>query len=293
MSSSHAQTCAVLFADIAGSTELYEAIGDEAAKAVVTDLQRRIGDVAGDFDGQVHEIVGDEVMLCFERVADAADCALAIQRSVADDVAQGRPGVRIGLHVGDVLAEGTRLFGDTINVAARVVAIARGGQIITTEAVITQLPAALQALARRFDVAPLKGKREPMPVYDLPWQEQDLTEIASVDTVRTAPSCLILSFAGQAFELDAGSEPFSIGRDASNNLVVDALSASRRHASIAFTRGRFVITDTSTNGTYLTLQNGQVVFLRRESMPLWGSGRLALGASPDAGLTHDVDYRCI
>ncbi len=169
------RVCAILFADIAGSTRLYETLGDEAAKTRVTALQEEIVATAVRAGGKVREIVGDEVMLCFVEAGDGAACALAIQQNVASlpGNADVRLAVRIGLHWGQVIVEGDRLFGDTINVAARVTAVAQGGQIITTQAVVDRLPEGLQRIARHFDLAPIKGKREPLLVYDLPWKAQD------------------------------------------------------------------------------------------------------------------------
>jgi len=286
--------CAILFADIAGSTNLYETLGDEAAKTLVTRLQEEIAAIAVEAGGRVQEIVGDEVMLCFGQASDGAACALAIQRNLEtlSGNADVKLAVRIGLHWGQAIVERGRMFGDMINVAARVAAIAQGGQIITTQTVVDRLPDALARIARPFDVAPVKGKREPLLVYDLPWQQQDLTVIASVISGANPVETLALIYSDQHFTLTPDQTGFSVGRDPSSDLVVNWPSVSRRHAVIEFSRGRFVLSDTSSNGTYLTLQNGQVVFLRRESLPMWGKGRIALGAPLDDGMGHSIDYSC-
>ncbi len=294
MERSSKRVCAILFADIAGSTQLYESLGDEVAKTRVTALQEEIVATAVRGGGKVQEIVGDEVMLCFVQASDAADCALAIQRNVASLAGNANVSlaVRIGLHWGQVIVEGDRMFGDTINVAARVTAIAQGGQIITTQAVVDRSSEELQQIARRFDVAPIKGKREPLLVYDLPWQAQDLTVTMPASSCANVPQRLALVYADQRFALTPDQTGFSVGRDSSSDLIVSWPSVSRRHAVFEFVRGRFVLCDTSSNGTYLTLQDGEVVFLRRESLPLWGKGRIALGAPLNAGTGHSIDYCC-
>ncbi|MGB5201796.1 MAG: adenylate/guanylate cyclase domain-containing protein [Sedimenticolaceae bacterium] len=294
MEGSSKRLCAILFADIAGSTRLYETLGDEAAKTRVTALQQEIVATAVRAGGKVQEIVGDEVMLCFVQASDAAACALAIQRNVASLAGNANfsLAVRIGLHWGQVIIEGDRMFGDTINVAARVTAIAQGGQIITTQAVVDRLSKELQQIARRFDVAPIKGKREPLLVYDIPWQTQDLTMTVPAASCADAPKTLALVYADQRFALTPDQSGFSVGRDSSSDLIVSWPSVSRRHAVFEFVRGRFVLSDTSSNGTYLLLQDGEVVFLRRESLPLWGKGRIALGAPLNAGTDHSIDYCC-
>lgn len=286
--------CTVLFADIAGSTGLYEALGDRAAKDLITRLQDAIVRAAAGTGGRVHEIVGDEVMFRFASPTDGAAGALAIQRA-ADAFAHAtatRLGVRVGLHTGRVIVDGDRLFGDTINVAARVTAIAQGGQIITTQAVVEQLPLPLRSRVRRFDVAPLKGKRAPLLVYDLPWQQRDLTAIGPLTTGGAAAQRLTLVHAGQTRELRPDSAVFTLGRDPASDLVVDSPSVSRQHATISVVRGRFVLIDASTNGTHVVQQDREPVFLRRESLPLGGRGEIALGAPPDAADDHRVAFRC-
>ena len=137
--------CAILFADIAGSTNLYETLGDEAAKTHVTRLQEEIAAIAVGAGGRVQEIVGDEVMLCFGQASDGATCALAIQRNLEtlSGNADVKLAVRIGFHWGQAIVERDRMFGDMANVAARVAAIAQGGQIITTQTVVDRLPDAV------------------------------------------------------------------------------------------------------------------------------------------------------
>lgn len=288
------QACTILFVDVAGSTALYESLGDLAAKEHITRLQERIAEIATECGGTVHEIIGDELMLRFDAACDGARGALAIQHVVAGFGRQSgtRLEVRIGLHCGEAIIEGDRMFGDTINVASRVAAIAQGGQIITTQAVVEQLPASLRELARQFDSAPVKGKREPLMIYDLPWQPQDLTEISPAPSAEPEAQTLTLSVKGRPYSLTADQSAFAIGRDPASDLVVNWPSVSRHHATIGFSRGRFVLSDSSTNGTYVTLQDHRVVFLRRESLPLWGNGQIALGAPADEGVDHTVHYRC-
>lgn len=294
MGSNSVQTFTILFVDVAGSVALYESLGDLEAKDRITRLQERIGAIAAECGGTVHEIIGDELMLRFDAACDGARGALAIQHVVAAFASQTgtRLEVRIGLHCGETITEGDRMFGDTINVASRVAAIARGGQIITTQAVVDELPESLRELVRQFDSAPVKGKREPLLIYDLPWQPQDLTEIAPMALAESVTQTLTLSSGGPDCTLTAGQLGFTIGRDPESDLVVNWPSVSRHHATVGYARGRFVLCDSSTNGTYVTLQDDRVVFLRRESLPLWGKGRLALGAPADEGVGHTIDYLC-
>ncbi len=280
------------FADIAGSTHLYEALGDVAAKSLVTDLQSAIARVIRRHGGQVQEIVGDEVLFRFREADAGAACACDIQWTTeAFGDRSGKPlTVRIGLHYGRVIMEDGRLFGDALNTAARVADIAQGGQIIATEEVIRRLQSPMKTQARRFDEVTVKGKRHPLVVFDLPWKAPDLTEIRTLPQGSGfSPPCLTLQHDGQRYALRMG-RAFTLGRDAGCDLVTSGTLVSRRHATIDLNRGRFMFTDTSTNGSYIRGQGGEAVYLRREGMPLSGRGEIALGAPFDAASAPVVMY---
>ena len=85
----------------------------------------------------------------------------------------------------------------------------------------------------------------------------------------------------------------TIGRENDNDLHFDHPYLSGHHAKIITLFDASHVEDLdSTNGTYVTLQDDRIVFLRRESLPLWGGGQIALGAPADEGVDHTVDYRC-
>jgi len=125
----------------------------------------------------------------------------------------------------------TRLFGDTVNLASRVNGIAQGGQTILTEAVLDHAPPAWQGSVRPFDVTTVKGKAEPVQVYDLPWQTDDLTAIVSDNAPGSAAQPvrkqrLVLSYRDAETDLSDLDAPFSIGRAITNNLIVHATATS-------------------------------------------------------------------
>jgi len=287
----------VVFADVAGSTRLYETVGDRVAKALIVDIEHEIAGVVSRAGGYVQEIVGDEVMFRFDSVDDGVACALQIQEAVEIFAAQrGFPmSVRIGLHFGPAIVEEGRMFGDTINTAARMAGIARGGQIVASEQVVNRLTDILRARARRFDEVKVKGKQHKIVVYDLPWRMTNLTRIqppAASPSSSEPTLTLTLRFRQHSHSLRANRSDFSIGRSVGNDLVVMWGSVSRTHATVAFGRERFVLADKSTNGTYVQTQDGETVYLRRESLPLWGRGRIGLGAPLTEGSDHVIEFEC-
>jgi hypothetical protein len=286
-----------VFADVAGSTRLYETVGDDAAKALIVAIEDEIASVVSRLGGYVQEIVGDEVMFRFDNVNHGVSCAVEIQEAVEVFAAQrGVPmSVRIGLHFGPAIVDEGRMFGDTINTAARMAGIARGGQIVASEDVVKHLAGSLRAMARRFDEVKVKGKQHRIVVYDLPWRMTNLTMIqpAAPSPSSSEPALtLTLRFRRASQRLLADCPEFSIGRSPGNDLVVMWGSVSRTHATVEFGRERFVLTDKSTNGTYVQTQDGESVYLRRETLPLWGRGRIALGAPLTEGSDHVVEFEC-
>ena len=283
----------IAFADIAGSTALYESVGDIRAKTLITGLQRRIAEVIAEGGGQVQEIVGDEIMFHFDDVNACATCVCDIQETTqqySSDVGE-KLSVRIGLHDGPVLMESGRMFGDTINAAARVTAIAQGGQIILSESVASRLTGPQSAKARRFDEVCVKGKREEIVVYDLLWKPFNVTAIAPVSGYdRNEIARFTLRYLDGTYALDHAKGAFVIGRDPDSDLIVDVESVSRKHVSIDFQRNRFVLSDTSTNGTYIYPEGGESLYLRRQSIPLWGRGEFALGVRITAGCKCIIHY---
>ncbi|MEW8297351.1 MAG: adenylate/guanylate cyclase domain-containing protein [Candidatus Thiodiazotropha sp.] len=274
------QYYAIVFADIVDSTRMYESLGDRRAKQLITDLEEVIARVVLETGGDVVEVVGDEVMSRYLQVGDAVEGACLMQERV-DEYAKRTNmtlSARIGLHYGPAIVEGGRMYGDSVNVAARMAAIAQSQQIITTEQVVDQLSDVQRQIVRRFDKVKIKGKQGQMVIYDLLWRKDDVTFMhTSPRTQTTLTRVLILEYGGKRIRFLPQQGTIRIGRESHNELVVTAAAASRTHAVVEYNRGKFVLSDISTNGTYLTTQNQQSLYLRRETVPLLGSGKIGLG----------------
>ena len=283
----------VLFADIAGSMQLYSKFGDEQAKSLIMELQQQQSKVIEAAGGIVQEFIGDEVMARFESCANAFGAATDLHECAVkfSEMRAFQIQMRIGLHYGPAIVDADRMFGDTVNIASRVASIAKAGQTITTEALVEQLTPMQRGSARHYDVTKIKGKDDLLVIYELTWQRSDITTIKMVRD-ETSNGTLALTFGKEKVDLDLQTDSYSIGRALNNNLVVHGESVSRRHATIEVMRGRFVVSDNSTNGTHVYLSNGEVIYLRREQLPIWGEGVLSLGAPSDEGEDHVVEYSC-
>ena len=97
----------------------------------------------------------------------------------------------------------------------------------------------------------------------------------------------------QNFSISQVGQKLTIGRDSKNGIIVEKneSSVSRNHANIEFTRGKFLLTDLSSNGTYIAMPDDQMTLLKRESAELFGSGKIGLGKSPKDEDAAIIYYR--
>lgn len=285
---SNARQLTILFADVAGSTRLYEQLGDQQARQAIAECIVVMTSAVIDSGGRVVKTIGDEIMCCFPGPAQAVPAALKIQEKVTGRQFSGTElMIRIGAHHGPVLEENGDVFGDAVNLAARMAGVARGGQIIVTGECLQGVDASIRDMARQVDQAPVKGKADLVTVYEILPEQDGATHIMkaidpTVVTGEHTAAGLILECAGSRLSLGSAGVAV-IGRSPHCDLVVPAETASRQHARIEYRRGKFLLVDQSTNGTFVRFQDGQTLFLKREESPLWGRGQISLG---DAGFEH-------
>ncbi|HEX6590866.1 MAG TPA: adenylate/guanylate cyclase domain-containing protein [Moraxellaceae bacterium] len=294
MNTATQQFHAILFADVAGSTRLYEKIGDRAAREAIGQLLARMTGVAERYSGILVKTIGDEILCRFPTAERAVSAAIAMQEEItADNSSAVKLQMRMGLQWGPVILENGDVFGDAVNVAARMSAIARAGQIITTRDTVTSLPEAMAAKSRLFDTTQVKGKQDSMVIYEILWEEEANATVfvasSSGNLKPEAPATLSIHYQDQIHRLELGSNA-GIGRAETCEIVVASPLSSRLHARIESRRGKFVFIDQSTNGSYVRSEDGNVVYLRREELPLWGTGEIALGENFGDDTTHVLKF---
>ena len=288
---------AVLFADVAGSTRMYEQFGDVKASKIIGDVLELMSDIISQHEGVVIKTIGDEVMCRFPLANNAVETACEIHEAL-----KKRPpsqevqlAVRIGLHWGAALLQDDGdLLGDAVNVAARMTGIAQAKQIITTEDAVSQLNPELKDKCREFDRSAVKGKSRELIIYEMVWEPTDVTRMAPIPSARArtpdiAP--LDIRYRGLLKKFTTDSPPLLIGRGKLCNLVVQSPLASRNHAIIKYSRGKFILMDQSTNGTYVRSEPGKLFYLRREIVPLYGSGIISLGEEIVEGDNNLIYYK--
>ena len=278
------QNLAVLFADISGSTALYDKLGNELALQLVTrtlDILTREMEMC---QGTLIKTIGDEIMCIFPDAALAVEAARAMQLAIE----QQRPGgaehpiyVRIGLHYGEAILEGGDVYGDTVNIAARVTAITRARQIMTTQAVVIRLPEKLRMQSRPVMRTEFHGKVEATDVFQIAWEQEDTTRtrvgISAFRKPTGARNELVLRYRQQVITLGEQRKSIVLGRGDDCELMVRDNLVSRQHARIEYNFGKFLFIDHSANGTYIRFSDNQIILVSHQQIVLHGAGTLSLG----------------
>ena len=290
----------ILFADVSGSTRLFEIHGDEAARRMVGGVLRALAEVTVRHGGRVVKTIGDEIMCTFPAPLNGVLAATDMHRRIRNDADFQRDNlaIRIGLHHGEALVESDDVFGDAVNTAARMAdkTLARRDQIVATASTVSDLTQSSGLRVRPLGSAWVLGKAAPIDIVDVLWQE----DVANVTTVQrimqsfdTTPERirLTLRHRSQVFEIDE-STPFSIGRDPASSLVVETEWVSRNHALIEWKRGYFMFADRSTNGSWLKVGDDEEILVHRDETHMRRSGTISLGQAHHSGNTDLIWFQC-
>jgi len=273
---------AVLFADVVGSTRLYEKLGNARALECVGLCINIMRESAVGYGGRVVKTIGDEVMCVFPTASAATEAAAEMQSRVEmqEPVSGQHLQIRIGVQFGPVLEEGEDVFGDCVNVASRMVKFAKPAQIIAAGECVEPLSAERKALTRILDKLPVKGRQQEIDVYEVLWQQsEELTYMAgrSPSPPKQPKVQMRLKYSGKEATLGPDRDLIKLGRDNSSDIVIADRKASREHARIERRRDKFVLVDVSSNGTFVTLQDGPEMAVKREEVVLQGHGTISFG----------------
>lgn len=291
---------AVLFADVTGSTRLYETAGDEKAMEAIRVCLDRLRETAYTCAGRVVKTLGDAVLVLFASPNEAAIAASKMHLAMEQIPPMGDVhfGVRIAFQWGPVIQDSNDVFGDTVNLAFRLGEQARSGQILITADTVAKLSPIIRGSARRLHPVQVKGKAIPVELWELVWrQSPDVTDLASQTTSfgRRAPGALILRYRGREVVRRRAEETIIIGRDATCDVVITDAKGSRQHCTIDRRVDRFVLQDHSTNGTFVTVRGELEIVLHREAFTLRQGGWIAFGQRlPPEGSPRDeaVEFSC-
>ncbi len=290
---------AILFADVVGSTRLYEVLGDRRARDTILTCVEVMRGATERNRGSVIKTIGDEILAIFPTADDAVNAAAEMQHD-----AGVHPGllidgqhvaIRIGCHFGPVVHENRDIFGSSVHTASRMTNQAKAGQIIVTAEIVTRLSPEWRAVARQIDVTPVRGHREDVELFEILWQQEDATSMLpsiAIDA-RTGhrPRRVRLRYQGRDYVLGEGRDSLTLGRAEDNDIVVKGDLISRFHARVELARHNFLLVDQSTNGSFVTSPGGKESFVRRDSVALEGQGLIGLGHIPEPRSKEAIQYR--
>jgi len=288
---------AILFADVVGSTQLYEQLGDAAAREMVGRCLEIMRVATESQNGNVIKTMGDEIMATFPTPDDAMNAARLMQEHISIDPAlehdQGHVAVRIGCHFGPVAQEQRDIFGSAVHVANRMTSQAKANQIVTTKATVDLLGPEWRPFARQIDVATVRGRTDEVELYEVLWQPDEATSMLPAMDMGAAPPRarrLFLRYQGKEVVVGEGRRSATLGRAEDNDVVVKGTLISRLHARIEINRGKITLVDESTNGTFVQVDGGEELFVRRDSTQLSGRGVIGLGRIAQPGTALAVHY---
>jgi len=289
---------AILFADVVGSTQLYEQLGDVKARQMVGRCLDIMRDATEANQGTVIKTMGDEVMSTFPTADNAMNAARRMQERITADKElahdNGHVAIRIGCHYGPVVQEHRDIFGSAVHTANRMTSQAKAKQIITTLSTVERLSPEWQAAARQIDIATVRGKADEVVLFEVLWQPDEATSmLPTVGLGRKTgarPKRLSLRYQGREVTVGEGRKSATLGRAEENDVVVKGNLISRVHARVEVSRDKFTLVDESTNGTFVQTNAGEEIFVRRDSTQLTGEGVIGLGRVAQPGTALAVHY---
>jgi adenylate cyclase len=293
----------VLFADLRGSTSMYETLGNAEATAVITETVALLAEIVASHGGIVVKTLGDGLMAMFpspsQGISAADDMHDALGSGSSTNENSARPKVplklQVGLAHGEVIEMSGDVFGDAVNVAARLLDHAGDNETLATVSVLDGLEEWERSRFRSLDRLQLRGRAEPVHVHlqEAVRRFGDTAATAYGDMLVPTPEPegirLIWLDVNRVY---AGTSlPVVLGRSPQATYIIDDTRVSRSHARIDWHGGTFQLTDLSYNGTYVRFDHDpEIISLRRGACTLHGSGVIGLGTPPTDVIVPSVRF---
>jgi len=287
----------IMVADITGSASLHQRLTEQEAERAVDRCIKRMTRAIEAYRGTLQQVVGDELLALFNCAEDACHSAIDMHQRVADlpPVSGHKLNIRIALHDSDSPA-GQPPQPAKLASTMRIAGLARADQILCSAAVVHALPgsAVLQTLPRP-ELGDVHEGETAIPLFQIHWPAQ--ASSSQVPHSMFGPLSagkiserLCLRYRGKAFLIDEKTPVLSLGRDLSCKVLVDNRKVSRLHARIERRSDGYYLIDTSTNGSFLTMQGRQEILVRKHEALLDGSGTICFGSSVNDAAAERVDF---
>lgn len=287
------QRRAVVFADLRGSTALYELIGNADASAVVTETVDAIARRVPATGGVLVKTLGDGLMAVFPTAAQAVEAAdqmheeldvVMARREALASFGDARLQLQVCVALGETVEVSGDYFGDAVNVAARLLDHAGDNETLVTADVLRGLPIESRDMFRSLDLVRLRGRVEPVEVHLLSRRGIDTapTLVGTPGAGLAGPEAVLLTWGKVQRRFTAANMPVVIGRGAAADMQIDDARVSRSHCRIDWIGATLQLSDLSINGTFVRFSSeDEIVSLRRGGCTLHGSGEVGLSGSPE------------
>jgi len=288
------KSLSILFADISKSSILYETVGDQAAQEAIGNILNLLSDLADQFTGNVIKTVGDAIICIF----DSADNAIRAAKSMQETMICGFPdathlppiNIHIGIHHGPVVIEKGDIFGDAVNITARVADYANPRQIVATRAAIDSLSEDSNYYKKYLSAITAKNISGKIELFEIIVEDLQMTMVIdSRKLSETLRSKLYLKTGTLEIIVDGQKPMISIGREDFNDIVIHCTWISRTHAYIEDRNGIFMVKDKSTNGTFIYPIDSEPIFIKKGEHPLVGKGVIIFGRDIRAHKNNEKD----
>ena len=184
-----------------------------------------------------------------------------------------------------------------MHTANRMTSQAKARQIVLSGFSVEQMSPELQGQARQIDLATVRGRIDEVALYELVWQPDEATSmLPTIEWESKAArkgSKLLVNFRDSSVEVTEHRKSINMGRAEDNELVIKGNLISRIHAKIEMRRGKFILVDQSTNGTFVQNVLGNEKFVRRDSTELGSEGTIGLGRAEAPGSSLAIYYKVI
>jgi len=296
----------VIFADLTGSTGVFESLGNIKATLAITRLTQWIGSVCEHHNGHVVKSLGDGVLVLFQESLNAIEASIQLQQVHQKRILKWpeplKMRLQIGMARGDVVEQDGDCYGDAVNVASRLSDLSGPEQILASNSVIQQLPDDFIIRARCLGPMVIKGRTESCVVHRIEWQDEVLSEVFTIaaslvptsltSSNSMAPAGIELSWLDVSAKFFSSEFPVFLGRDGNASFVVQDPRVSRTHAVIEWRGGKFYLEDLSSYGTWIRFSDSKaIVSLRRQECVLMLDGEMALGAPFEDFSVPTVTFR--
>ncbi len=297
----------VVFADLTGSTGVFESLGNAKATKAITRLTQWIGQVCALHEGYVVKNLGDGVLMVFPENMDAVHAVIELQRlhreRIRDWPAALKMNLQIGLASGEIVEQEGDCFGDAVNLASRLSDLSGSEQILATSSVIEKIGRNSQIRTQCLGALEIRGRTEACVVHRIEWQRDVKTDFLTVPSALNAASAsknqqpvwmpsIDLTWLDVQAAFTQNQLPLTVGRDSACNFIVEDPRVSRRHAIIEYRAGKFYLEDTSSYGTWVRFSDSSaMVALRRQECVLMVGGEIALGAPFEDFTVPTVNFR--